>query len=93
MRSHHARFTRATRLGCAAQTVYCSELEPQAALDHATPIIHSAGRYSEESSRIAAESIGAFPLHGTVRFGTARYGTVQLSSGRFAFSNRSLVPL
>ncbi len=28
---------------------------------------------------------GAFPLHGTVRFGTARYGTVQLSSGRFAF--------
>ncbi len=30
-------------------------------------------------------SIGAFPLHGTVRFGTARYGTVRLSSGRFAF--------
>ncbi len=28
---------------------------------------------------------GAFPLHGTVRFGTARYGKVQLSSGRFAF--------
>ncbi len=28
---------------------------------------------------------GAFPLHGTVRFGTARYGTVRLSSGRFAF--------
>ncbi len=26
---------------------------------------------------------GAFPLHGTVRFGTARYGTVRLSSGRF----------
>ncbi len=32
-----------------------------------------------------ALSIGAFPLHGTVRFGTARYGTVRLSSGRFAF--------
>ncbi len=31
------------------------------------------------------ESYGAFPLHGTVRFGTARYGTVRLSSGRFAF--------
>ncbi len=30
-------------------------------------------------------SNGAFPLHGTVRFGTARYGTVRLSSGRFAF--------
>ncbi len=30
-------------------------------------------------------SSGAFPLHGTVRFGTARYGTVRLSSGRFAF--------
>ncbi len=28
---------------------------------------------------------GAFPLHGTVRFGTARYVTVRLSSGRFAF--------
>ncbi len=28
---------------------------------------------------------GAFPLHGTVRFGTARYGTVRLSSGQFAF--------
>ncbi len=28
---------------------------------------------------------GAFPLHGTVRFGTARYGTVRLSSGWFAF--------
>ncbi len=32
-----------------------------------------------------ANSNGAFPLHGTVRFGTARYGTVRLSSGRFAF--------
>ncbi len=31
------------------------------------------------------ETNGAFPLHGTVRFGTARYGTVRLSSGRFAF--------
>ncbi len=30
-------------------------------------------------------SNGAFPLHGMVRFGTARYGTVRLSSGRFAF--------
>ncbi len=28
---------------------------------------------------------GVFPLHGTVRFGTARYGTVRLSSGWFAF--------
>ncbi len=28
---------------------------------------------------------GAFPLHGTVRFGTARYGMARLSSGRFAF--------
>ncbi len=32
-----------------------------------------------------AYTYGAFPLHGTVRFGTARYGTVRLSSGRFAF--------
>ncbi len=32
-----------------------------------------------------AINFGAFPLHGTVRFGTARYGTVRLSSGRFAF--------
>ncbi len=32
-----------------------------------------------------AVSIGAFPLHGTVRFGTARHGMVRLSSGRFAF--------
>ncbi len=31
------------------------------------------------------EICGAFPLHGTVRFGTARYGTVRLSSGWFAF--------
>ncbi len=31
------------------------------------------------------DTYGAFPLHGTVRFGTARYGTVRLSSGRFAF--------
>ncbi len=31
------------------------------------------------------QGYGAFPLHGTVRFGTARYGTVRLSSGRFAF--------
>ncbi len=29
-------------------------------------------------------SIGAFPLHGTARFGTA-YGTARLSSGQFAF--------
>ncbi len=35
---------------------------------------------------------GAFPLHGTVRFGTARYGMVRLSSGRLHF-HRSLVPL
>ncbi len=28
---------------------------------------------------------GAFPLHGTVRFGAARYGTVRLSSERVAF--------
>ncbi len=49
LRSHHARFTRATL----AQNVYllvsCSE--PQAALDPATPL-YSAGRYCEESSRI-----------------------------------------
>ncbi len=32
-------------------TVYLFGLEPRAALDHAT-VIHSAGRYSEESSRI-----------------------------------------
>ncbi len=38
------------------------------------------------------ESSGAFPLHGTVRFGTARYGTVRLSLGRLHF-HRSLVPL
>ncbi len=31
------------------------------------------------------DSYGAFPLHGTVRFGTAHYGTVRLSSSRFAF--------
>ncbi len=35
--------------------------------------------------RLGYVSNGAFPLHGTVRFGTARYGTVRLSSGRFAF--------
>ncbi len=34
---------------------------------------------------ITSNTNGAFPLHGTVRFGTARYGTVRLSSGRFAF--------
>ncbi len=33
----------------------------------------------------SVRTFGAFPLHGTVRFGTARYGTVRLSSGRFAF--------
>ncbi len=38
--------------------------------------------YREEVSTLTN---GAFPLHGTVRFGTARYGTVRLSSGRFAF--------
>ncbi len=27
-------------------------------------------------------SNGAFPLHGTARFGTARYGTTPLSSGQ-----------
>ncbi len=26
------------------------------------------------------DSYGAFPLHGTVRFGTARYGTAQFES-------------
>ncbi len=26
-----------------------------------------------------------FPLHGTTRFGTARYGMARLSSGQFAF--------
>ncbi len=38
-----------------------------------------------EENEAAAEPVsnGAFQLHGTVRFGTARYGT--LSSGRFAF--------
>ncbi len=39
-----------------------------------------------------APYIGAFPLHGTVRFGTVRYGTVRLSSGRLHF-HCSLVPL
>ncbi len=38
------------------------------------------------------DTLGAFPLHGTVRFGTARYGTVRLTSGRLHF-HRSLVPL
>ncbi len=28
---------------------------------------------------------GAFPLHGMVRYGSARLVTVRLSSGRFAF--------
>ncbi len=28
---------------------------------------------------------GAFLLHGTTRFGTARYSIARLSSGRFAF--------
>ncbi len=37
------------------------------------------------SGSIPGPIYGAFPLHGTVRFGTARYGTVRLSSGRFAF--------
>ncbi len=36
-------------------------------------------------NRLHSYRYGAFPLHGTVRFGTARYGTVRLSSGRFAF--------
>ncbi len=39
----------------------------------------------KESVSYSFLSNGAFPLHGTVRFGTARYGTVRLSSGRFAF--------
>ncbi len=43
-------------------------------------------------SRACVRLYGAFPLHGTVRFGTARYGTVRLSSGRLHF-HRSLVPL
>ncbi len=37
------------------------------------------------TGRQCKEINGAFPLHGTVRFGTARYGMVRLSSGRFAF--------
>ncbi len=39
----------------------------------------------KSSSSVVRHTYGAFPLHGTVRFGTARYGTVRLSSGRFAF--------
>ncbi len=35
--------------------------------------------------RYRSATYGAFPLHGTVRFSTARYSTVRLSSGRFAF--------
>ncbi len=40
---------RATCLGYTAQTIYLLGPEPRAALD---TVIHSAGRYSEESSRI-----------------------------------------
>ncbi len=40
-------------------------------------------------SQMKAESNGAFPLHGTVRFGTARYGSVRVGL-RF---HCSLVPL
>ncbi len=72
-------------MGCAAQTVYLLGVEPQAALDHATPLYTALGDTVKKVVEFAAESIGAFPLHGTVRFGTARYGTVRLSSGRFAF--------
>ncbi len=45
---------RATHLGYMAQTVYLLGPEPRAALDRATPLYtaDSAGRYSEESSRI-----------------------------------------
>ncbi len=42
------------------------------------------GSYQRDQSTSIVTN-GAFPLHGTVRFGTARYGTVRLSSGRFAF--------
>ncbi len=41
--------------------------------------------FNEPKRAMLSLSFGAFPLHGTVRFGTARYGTVRLSSGRFAF--------
>ncbi len=42
-------------------------------------------RHANSWPSLAGHTYGAFPLHGTVRFGTARYGTVRLSSGRFAF--------
>ncbi len=48
--------------------------------------------FSNQTANSVQLSNGAFPLHGTVRFGTARYGPVRLSSGRLHF-HRSLVPL
>ncbi len=52
-------------------------------LRHGTEMRHRNLR--SDSVRYIPVTYGAFPLHGTVRFGTAQYGTVQLSSGRFAF--------
>ncbi len=52
-------------------------------MSHALCMGHKIG--NRTSIQAGWPSNGAFPLHGTVRFGTARYGTVRLSSGQFAF--------
>ncbi len=49
------------------------------------PLLAESLEWAVLESPIPLITYGAFPLHGTVRFGTARYGTVRLSSGRFAF--------
>ncbi len=37
-------------------------------------------KYTQAFISVVTYIIGAFPLHGTVRFGTARYGTAQFGS-------------
>ncbi len=44
---------------------------------------------SKEVESQTGVTIGAFPLHGTVRFGIARYGSVRVG----LHFHRSLVPL
>ncbi len=62
--------------------MYCSILK-----EKMLPSLHALVRraFFQHDNDPKHTSNGAFPLHGTVRFGTARYGTVRLSSGRFAF--------
>ncbi len=48
---------RATRLGYTAQTIYLLGPEPQAALDHATPLYTSLGDTVKKAVEFTAESI------------------------------------